>query len=88
MNTQERTLEVFARMARFVVRKQVKEGTASYDYVGHLINNMQMVNQTLTVAAITMLKKMKPSNEVDMDKLTLDMHNVINISVAEYAKTA
>lgn len=88
MNPQERTLEVFTRMARLVVRKQIKHGTASYDYVGHLINNMQMVNQTLTVAAITLIKKMQSNKDVDVDKLTSDMQNVISLSVTEYAKTA
>ncbi len=88
MNPQERTLEVFARMARLVVRNQSKTTPASYDYVGHLINNMQNVNITLTAAAIKLIKKMKAAQDVNVDQLTNDMQNVISNSVANYIKTA
>jgi predicted RNA-binding protein Jag len=88
MNSQERALAVFTRMSRLVVKKHLKASTQnSYDYVGNLVNNMQMINQTLMTAAVYLIKRVRDKNEVNVEELTADLRRVIHGSVAEYAQS-
>lgn len=91
MNHQERALAVFTRMSRLVVKQHIRESAHhSYDYVGHLINNMQMINQKLMTAAVFMIKRVRDDKELDIDveELTAEFRRVIHGSVAEYAQSA
>ncbi len=85
MNNQERKIAAFARMAQFVVKKQVREHALnSYDYLGSMINNMQYINVTLMTAAINIIKKIRDDKDVDMDNVTSEFRKIIHTSVEQY----
>lgn len=89
MNHQN-SLAAFSRMAKLVVSRQLKatRQTNSYDYVGQLINNMQVVNVSLMASAIRLIKKVKENAEIDMERFTQELREIISNSVTECAKAA
>lgn len=89
MNTQEKKIAAFARMAELVVKKHVKERALnSYDYLGSMINNMQQINITLMTSAIKVIKKLKDDSSVNLDHVTTEFRKIIHNSVEQYTMKA
>jgi len=89
MNTQEKKIAAFARMAQLVVKKHVRERALnSYDYLGSMINNMQQINITLMTTAIKVIKKLKDDNDVNLDHITTEFRKIIHSSVEQYTHKA
>lgn len=90
MNTQEKKIAAFARMAQLVVKKQVRERALnSYDYLGSMINNMQHINTTLMTTAIHVIKKMKEDNkDANLEYITNEFRKIIHASVEQYTQKA
>ncbi|MBN9485371.1 MAG: hypothetical protein J0H46_18605 [Bacteroidetes bacterium] len=89
MKNKEASLAVFTRFSKFVVERQVKiGGSSSYEYVGQLINNMQEINQSLMLAAIKLVKKLRAEGNIYTDELIVEFRNIIHGCVSEYAQRA
>ncbi|HLO72128.1 MAG TPA: hypothetical protein VK167_14735 [Flavipsychrobacter sp.] len=89
MNTQERKIAAFARMAELVVKKHIRERALnSYDYLGSMINNMQIINTTLMTTAVNVIRKMREDKEVNLDYMTGEFRKIIQHSVEQYTMKA
>lgn len=90
---QEKSLEIFMRMARLVVGKHVTSfhnelaGSASYvayNNAAQLMNGMQQINHALVTAAIKLIHKAKGNHDTDVELLTTNCKHVISGSIADY----
>ncbi|MEZ5017133.1 MAG: hypothetical protein R2800_08760 [Flavipsychrobacter sp.] len=90
MNKQDKNIEVFSRIANYVVKQHTSrgKGNASFEYLQDLINNAQIINQTLMTSAIRMVNKAKKSQDAtDVDSLVEKLKHIIHSSVTKYTQS-
>lgn len=89
MNKQDKNIEIFSRIANYVVKQHASrgKGNASFEYLQELINNAQVINQTLMTAAIRMVNKAKEHQDTDVDMLVSKLKNIIHSSVTKYTQS-
>ena len=90
MNTHEKSMAAFTRLAKLVVQSHMRlESRSSYDYLGQLINNMQQINQSLMKVAIKIINKVKiEDREANVEQMITSLRDIIHGSVSEYAHRA
>ncbi len=88
MNKQDKSIEIFSRIANYVVSKHLNrtKGSASYEYVQELINSANLINQTLVTTAIRMIKKVQQKGG-DAEMLTDRFRHIIHNSVIKYTQS-
>lgn len=81
---------VFSRVAGYTVNKVLspEHRSKSADQAQLLINNMNLINQTLMQMAVKLVNKVKGCNDIDSEELTLNLQDIIYISVVAYARRA
>ncbi len=81
---------IFSRIAGYTVNKALspENRTRSTDRVQLLINNMNSINQSLMTFAVKMINRAKTQHEIDAEELTMNLHDIIHLSVVSYAKRA
>lgn len=89
MNTQERNIALFTRVANYIVEKHTSDSSSSinYEYVQQLVNNMQLINHKLLSIAVRVINKASSKEDVDVEQLTMKLKQIINGSVSKYAGT-
>lgn len=87
MNNQ---IAIFSRAAGIAVSKALtpQNRVKSQDSIQLLINNMNLINQSLTTLAVKMMNKVKGRQDIDSDELANNLRDIIYISVMSYAKRA
>lgn len=87
MNNQ---ITTFSRFAGYTVNKALspENRVKSVDKAQLLINNMNLINQALLNMAVKVMHKAKKQNDVDVEELSLNLQDIIHLSVVSYAKRA
>ena len=82
-------IAIFSRVAGYAVNKALSpvNRAKSADKVQLLINNMNHINQSLMATAVKLVHRAK-NEDVDTDELTMNLHDIIHLSVVSYAKRA
>lgn len=80
---------IFSRIAEGIIKKALspQNMAKSQDRAQMLINNMNLINETLTAAAIKLINKAR-RRDIDCEELTLNLRDIIQITVVSYARRA
>lgn len=79
---------IFSRAAGITIKKILAQHRANpQDRLQLLINNMNLINQTLTTLAVKMMNK-TTMRGADKEELATNLRDIIYISVMSYAKRA
>ncbi|MCB9047251.1 MAG: hypothetical protein H6550_14050 [Chitinophagales bacterium] len=83
-------ITVFSRAAGYAVNKALspENRAKSADRAQLLINNMNIINQSLMQLAVKMMNKVQNNKEIDRDELATNLHDIIHLSIVSYAKRA
>lgn len=83
-------IAIFSRVAGYAVNKALTpvNRTKSADRVQLLINNMNLINQSLMTTAVKVMQKAKKESSIDTDELATNLHEIIHLSIVSYAKRA
>jgi len=81
---------IFSRIAGYAVKKALspQNRAKSLDKVQLLINNMNLINQSLMTIAVKIMNKAKTEKDIDNEELAHNLHDIIHLSVISYAKRA
>lgn len=81
---------IFSRLAGYTVNKALSplNRAKSADKVQLLINNMNLINQSLMAMAVKLVQKAQQQDDIDREELTSNLHEIIHLSVVSYAKRA
>lgn len=81
---------IFSRVAGYAVNKALNpvNRAKSADRVQLLINNMNLINQSLMAIAVKLMQKAKKQEDIDSEELATNLHEIIHLSLVSYAKRA
>lgn len=81
---------IFSRVAGYAVNRALSpmNRAKSADRVQLLINNMNLINQSLMAMAVKMMQKAKTQEDIDTEELATNLHEIIHLSLVSYAKRA
>lgn len=79
---------IFSRVAGYAVNKALSpvNRAKSADKVQLLINNMNLINQSLMTMAVKLVQKTQQQDDIDREELASNLHEIIHLSVVSYAK--
>jgi hypothetical protein len=85
-----RQIVIFSRVAGYAVNRALSpvNRAKSADRVQLLINNMNLINQSLMAMAVKMMQKAQKQEDIDSEELATNLHEIIHLSLVSYAKRA
>lgn len=80
-------ITIFSRIAGIAVNKALapQNRNQDHDRAQMLVNNMNLINDTLVRIAIKMVRR---NNSINKDELMSNLKEIIELSVVSYAKRA
>lgn len=86
----DKQITIFSRVAGYTVNKALQPAnrSKSADRVQLLINNMNLINQSLMTMAVKLIQKASNQKDIDKNELATNLHDIIHLSVVSYAKRA
>lgn len=87
MNTQ---ITLFSRLAGYTVNKALSPKNREYnhDRAQMLINNAQLINDSLVRLAVKVIRKAANREDINKEELLENLNNIIHLSVVSYTKRA
>ncbi len=81
---------IFSRVAGYAVNRALSpvNRSKSADRVQLLINNMNLINQSLMAMAVKLMQKAQKQEDIDSEELATNLHEIIHLSLVSYAKRA
>lgn len=81
---------IFSRVAGMTVNKALAPENRDYnhDRAQMLINNMNMINETLIQMGIKLIRKSRKYQHINQEELTDNFKEIIHFSILSYVKRA
>lgn len=81
---------IFSRVAGMTVNKALSPANRDYnhDRAQILINNMNMINETLIQMGIKLIRRSRKYQHINQEELTQNFKEIIELSLESYAKRA
>lgn len=81
---------IFSRVAGIAVNKALapENRNFNHDRAQMLINNMNMINETLIQMGIKLIRKSRKHQHINQEELTGTFKEIIHLSILSYVKRA